>query len=69
MIDLETGADVIPPISRQKSGSIQRFLPDGRLFIASVDRIFIVRVDNAVAPVGRVLVGSHANGAAAGFHR
>ena len=63
VIDVETGADVIPPISRQKSGSIQRFLPDGRLFIASADRMFIVRVDNAVAPVGRVLVGSHTTGA------
>ena len=62
VIDLETGADVIPPISRQNSASIQRFLPDGRLFIASADRIFIVRIDNAVAPVGRVLVGSHTTG-------
>ena len=68
VIDLETGADVIPPISRQKSASIQRFLPDGRLFIASVDRIFIVRVDNT-GRAGREGARRQSHDGQRGIHR
>jgi len=67
VIDVATGAEVIPPITAHTSRAIARFLPDGRLFTASAERVVIVRPDHPVAPIGRVLAGSRTTGARAGF--
>ena len=43
VLDVGTGQDVIPPITLHPSDSFARFLPDGRLFTASAERVVIVR--------------------------
>src|SRR5262249_37002874 len=66
VIDVATGADVMPPIAHT-SPALARFLPDGRLFTASAERVVIVRPDHPVAPIGRVLAGTRTTGTRADF--
>ena len=60
VLDVGTGQDVIPAITLHPSVSSARFLPDGRLFTASAERVVIVRPRApTVAPLGTVLGGTH----------
>jgi DNA-binding SARP family transcriptional activator/WD40 repeat protein len=69
VLDVATGQDVIPPITGF-SNPFGRFLPDGRLFIASDERVAILRPSSrAVAPLGTVLGGTRGTTARATFTR
>ncbi len=70
VLDVGTGQDVILPITLHPNDSFARFLPDGRLFTASAERVVIVRPSApTVAPLGKVLGRAHGPGTRATFTR
>jgi WD40 repeat protein len=69
VLDVATGADVVPPITLHTNDPLVRFLPDGRLFTASADKVVIVRVDRKVSPIATVLDGTPTSGVQASFLR
>src|SRR5262249_22655818 len=58
VLDVATDTEVIPPITVHTADPFVRFLPDGRLFTASADRVVIFRLETKVAPIGAVLSGT-----------
>ncbi len=68
VVDVATGTDRVPPIRLHTSDPLVRFLPDGRLFTASAERVVIVRVEPKLSPLATILGGTRTPGRARELH-